>query len=348
MSKSKKQNVETSSKLKYPDFPQPANESRINVSPCTSSNKGGTKRKAVAEKEKCQSLKKHKMNLDTSENTATQLDMQYAINLQNKSNFTSVKEERKNLMRTGPSETGIVVEMLKTLIHSPPKYQFSTAQKLHLSDISPRTDLSVVALASRVDETASKLMPADVPHLPSNSWPIMIFGDGNCLPRCGSLLAYGSEAYHLEIRLRIAIELILHRESYLDSVYLSRGLPAGEEMTPEQIAHVSESYLGQHLTPSVVAQIFSNEINQTLKKDEYMGIWQLFALSSVIGKPIFSVYPHRGNLNQRKEMHRLLLPREETIQDPAFIMWSSCREEMLPEYWIPNHFVVLLPMISSR
>lgn len=251
-------------------------------------------------------------------------------------------------MRTGPSETSTVLEMLKALIHSPPNYQLNTAQKLNLSDISPRTDLSVVALASTVDEAAVNLMPSDVPHLPSNSWPIMIVGDGNCLPRCGSLLAYGSEAYHLEIRLRVALELILHKECYLDSEYLSRGLSGGQKMTPEQIAHVSESYLGQHLTPSVVAQIFSKEINQTLKQGEYMGIWQLFALSSVLGKPIFSVYPHRGNINQRQEMHRLILPREGTVRDPVFVMWSSCREEMPMEYWIPNHFVVLLPMICSR
>ena len=41
----------------------------------------------------------------------------------------------------------------------------------------------------KVDEISLDLYPQDVPQL----LPIDVYGDGNCLPRCGSVLAFGDE-----------------------------------------------------------------------------------------------------------------------------------------------------------
>ena len=49
-------------------------------------------------------------------------------------------------------------------------------------------------------------------------------GDGNCLHRTGSLLAYGTEDHREEVQVKIIVDQILHKEKYLDPDFLSRGI----------------------------------------------------------------------------------------------------------------------------
>ena len=48
-----------------------------------------------------------------------------------------------------------------------------------------------------VDKTALELMPEEYKN--EGLFPSTIYGDGNCLPRCVSLLVYGNEDKHKEI-----------------------------------------------------------------------------------------------------------------------------------------------------
>ena len=51
-------------------------------------------------------------------------------------------------------------------------------------------------------------------------FPVNVVGDGNCLPRTGSLLATGTQEHALEISVRIVCELVLHKDSYLSPAYI--------------------------------------------------------------------------------------------------------------------------------
>ncbi|CAG2242339.1 unnamed protein product [Mytilus edulis] len=58
-----------------------------------------------------------------------------------------------------------------------------------------------------------------------------------------------------------------------------------------------------------------------------------------------SVYPNRRNPNVRKDLNRSILPREIEGNTPAYILWSSNRnDEMTYAHWIPNHFCPILKM----
>ena len=71
-----------------------------------------------------------------------------------------------------------------------------------------------------VDALSLELYPPDAPD---SLTPVCIYGDGNCLPRCLSLLVLGhQEAYH-EMRVRIVMELTLNIYEYLDPAVLRRG-----------------------------------------------------------------------------------------------------------------------------
>lgn len=61
------------------------------------------------------------------------------------------------------------------------------------------------------DQESEELLPDDAPGLV----PVQIYGDGNCLPRCASLLATRVQEHHFQMRLRIAVELAAHEDFYL-------------------------------------------------------------------------------------------------------------------------------------
>jgi hypothetical protein len=148
------------------------------------------------------------------------------------------------------------------------------------------------------------------------------------------------------MRLRIAIELLLHQDLYMSDEYLSQGLLEGHpRLTAQKIAHMSEIYTDQHLTHSVVKKIYLQEVQAVLKPGTHMGMWQLCAMVSVLGRSLFSVYPNKGNPAIRRDLHRMVLPRSgkpSTVD--AMIMWTSCRGDMNQQHWVPNHFTVLLPL----
>lgn len=75
-----------------------------------------------------------------------------------------------------------------------------------------------------------------------------------------------------------------------------------------------------------------------------MGIWQLFALATVLGRPIYSIYLQAGNQHVRKDLNRVILPQEQRETHTSYIMWTSTRFDMTERNWIPNHFVAALPI----
>jgi hypothetical protein len=244
-----------------------------------------------------------------------------------------------------------VKKLLRAMIHSPFHIQATTASSIEFKDVEMEKDLSLVHLKATVDDTALELMPEDLPsHVRTEGqphFPIVVEGDGNCLCRVGSVLMYGTEDHHLEVRLRIAVEMILFRDIYLDEEHLSKGLPDTQRLTPAMVAQFSDRYVMQHLDANSVQTIYLQEVHQVLKPAEFMGTWQLFALASVLKHPIFSAYPQLGNPSVRRDLHRVIMPREEADSRTKLpvILWSSCRGDMKSEHWIPNHFTVVLPVL---
>ena len=60
-----------------------------------------------------------------------------------------------------------------------------------------------------VDTDAAFWLPDDAPPF----LPVRIYGDGNCLPRCASLMAYGTQDHYNEMRILIALELAIHMDT---------------------------------------------------------------------------------------------------------------------------------------
>ena len=96
------------------------------------------------------------------------------------------------------------------------------------------------------------------------------------------------------------------------------------------------------LTPANVADIYRRETMHITRRGEFMGIWQMHALASILGAQLVSIYPQRGNPVIRKHLHRTLEPRERRSSQTVHIMWTSTREQTNTNCFFPNHFVPLV------
>ena len=194
---------------------------------------------------------------------------------------------------------------------------------------------SVVNTRSYLDKNSIELKPHDVDE---NLHPLSIYGDGNCLPRCGSILAYGTQDKHAEIPLRLLLELAQHRHYYLHR-------DACTKKTAFMFTMYSQYFhQGKSLTAEVVEEVYNKVVQNTSKMGEYMGLWHMAALASILRRPVISVYPTYGGHTVRNDLQRTFLPRIATSEKEAYIMWTNTRGKTCPEAsWIPNHFAVLLP-----
>ncbi|XP_052073589.1 uncharacterized protein LOC127711546 isoform X2 [Mytilus californianus] len=218
-------------------------------------------------------------------------------------------------------------------------------------------NIDMVTYNLTADGQALDLIPKDALHPDFTSWlPVQVIGDGNCLPRSASVACFGTETDHQEIRARIVIEMCLHVEKYTSNEYLNRGidLPKKEaENLRKSYTMFSEQYTaGDKITNAVINRVYQAEALEAVKSGNFMGIWQLFALSSCLNSVIDSIYPKMGYCLPKLTLHREILPRANIVQmdnqAKFVVMWSSTRTDMTRENWIPNHFVPLIPPYQSN
>ena len=171
-----------------------------------------------------------------------------------------------------------------------------------------------------IDPLSVDLYPQDGPALQ----PVKIYWDGNCLARSGSLLAFGTEDEHVEIKMRIACELALHSDIYQDDSFLGAGLEDGQTAWAKHYTQYSPHYCMEVLTPSAVQDMSQKETLCWVHNGTYAGPWQLHALSSVLGMSLHSIYPTYGGYknNVRSHLQWLIFPRQPADSVPAFIIHS--------------------------
>ena len=149
-----------------------------------------------------------------------------------------------------------------------------------------------------MDLKALELVPrGKMPNELRNCFPVGVYGDGHCLPRAGSVLCFGHENFHQEIRCRITIEMCCFKDKYIDNEYLC--IPQICESEAKSLvktyAMFSNEYTpGDRLTDAVIRRIFEAESLNIRKHGEFMGIWQMFALSSILKTRLYSIYPECG------------------------------------------------------
>ena len=179
----------------------------------------------------------------------------------------------------------------RRLIHCPYEHKLQIVEEIDIDKLCVPADVNVAPGNWDLDEYGSLL--ADEVRLPGSvKVTCEIYGDGNCLPRCGSALAFqGDQSRHQEMRMRIVYELIKFQHLYLSDAYIAKGWP--KDILPIPTCASYMQLCGEYSVESgPIHQLYNREINDLLKDGKYMGFFQIAALASVLGCCIVSISLH--------------------------------------------------------
>ena len=191
----------------------------------------------------------------------------------------------------------------------------------------------------RVDIVAKKSMHTDSP---ANVVPVVTIGDGNCCPRSLSIAAFGDDSRQLELRAKIILESVINKEKYLNQDYLAEGLSVvRDDVTLPEVYAMFSGQNAAGLSENVIETVYEKEVMGITKNGSYMGIWQLFAATNVLGHPVRSVFPLRGSEVFRRDFNRMCFPLDGRHKrtKPITVMWTPT-----VEHGHVHHFVPLVPM----
>ena len=198
------------------------------------------------------------------------------------------------------------------------------------SVISARGTIDKIALGLIVDER-------------ENHWPLLTYGDGNCLPRALSTHVYGNQNHFDEMRGLITYEGVVNKIHYLNNDYLSYGAVRCYKRANllQVFSHYSDVFIpGDVLTPTVIQRTYEGELLEVANSCTYCGIWQLFQALYVLGRKVTSQYPKGLNKSIRADLNRTIYPLVPSNYPPVHILWSYVNRTK----GSPNHFVPMLLM----
>lgn len=167
-----------------------------------------------------------------------------------------------------------------------------------------------------VDQVAKSLYPEDAP---SNMLPLACKGEGNHLFEAASVLLWGNASLSLELQVRTAVEMMLHKQYYLHGMIDSKVMlqAARYALCTEESPEMTS------LPLAILEAIFDADIKATCFPGTYANMWHLYALASVLQCNIYSIYP-MSNLKIRPYFNRLIRPRKCGLQvSTLHIMWSG-------------------------
>ena len=62
------------------------------------------------------------------------------------------------------------------------------------------------------------------------------------------------------------------------------------------------------ISKDVIESVYDNEMLAMCKPCEYMGMWQIWAATNVLGRPVHSVFPMHGSPAFCSDFNRLCVP----------------------------------------
>ena len=196
----------------------------------------------------------------------------------------------------------------------------------------PLPESSTFNLAScQIDSNATRLLQ---PEIQQRCVALSVAGDGNCFFPALSLLLFCSEKFHVEMRCRIVMAMAVNPELFLDG---HNWCAEEDQVSPEEVLRVAR--LTSVAPVALAAVSFQEEVMSVLQNHNFTGLWEFFAASHVLQRPIQSVYPSLGWPIYKLHCNRIIRAPGCVGSDKLYVMWSSDRTDTVSEHWVPNHFV---------
>lgn len=90
-------------------------------------------------------------------------------------------------------------------------------------------------------------------------------GDANCLFRVASVLAFGDESKHPEMRMRTLVELVCNKSNYLNVPNTEERIRAQEQYIQRKSSGKGRDERSGELNKSVLEVAFEEEVRDTFK-----------------------------------------------------------------------------------
>ena len=194
--------------------------------------------------------------------------------------------------------------------------------------------------SNKVDSYSQRLVPITKA---STYVALNTTGDGNCFFRAASILAFGHEDKHEEMRLRIIVELATNSEFYLRDKDNERRAVAQEQMFIQS----SEKKSFRMIDHNQLKTDFETDVLTTASPSTSASDWHLQALGTVLNRLVQSVFPECGSAETREYFDALFVPRRcDPEKDCVTIMWTRSGGNTTP--FIPNHFVPLISVDKTN
>ncbi|XP_025025817.1 vertnin [Python bivittatus] len=181
-----------------------------------------------------------------------------------------------------------------------------------------------------IDRVAKSLYPEDAPR---SMLPLVCKGDGNHLFEAASVLLWGNTSLSLELQVRTAVEMLLHKQYYFSGMIDSKVMlqAARYSLCTEESPEMT------NLPLAILEAIFDADIKATCFPGTYANMWHVYALASVLQCNIYSIYP-MSNLKIRPYFNRLIRPRKCSLQiSTLHIMWSG--QQLSSQVFKAQYFV---------
>lgn len=129
-----------------------------------------------------------------------------------------------------------------------------------------------------VDAQAFALLPADSPV---NYMPMVTVGDGNCFPRSLSMLCFGTQEFHPEMRVRLVVEMVVNSQRYLCPEYLAQGTADDGVLLLQLLKLYSETYNERFSD----ARCLQEDVFRVRQQGKDCGMWHVYGACNVMQCP---------------------------------------------------------------
>ena len=104
----------------------------------------------------------------------------------------------------------------------------------------------------------------------------------------------------------------------------------------EQYALFSGQYAHGDLQ-DVIESVHQNEMLAMCRPREYIGMWQIWAATKVLGRPVHSVFPMHGSAAFHSDFNRLCVPFNTQVRkkEHVVIMWTPTVHNGRIHHFVP-------------
>ena len=161
--------------------------------------------------------------------------------------------------------------------------------------------------------------------------------NGNCFFNSASLIVFGHEDNHIQLRLAVIVELMSNADHYLrQSIFEKDIFYRDEALNTERQDHSFKK-----------AKEYISELTLMCKPNSWCSMIAFFGLASVLHRPVESLFPNTGSEFMNQIYNRIIMPRQEQCYYPeCIIMWSSVSAASFQSSGRSSHFVPVFKLKS--